>query len=39
LDTSELGHSLAGIIPGYALYRGMGVIEGEASGGQPYLTW
>ena len=39
LDTTELGHSLCGVVPGYAIYRGMGVIEGEAKGGQPYLTW
>ena len=39
LDATELGHSLCGVIPGYAIYRGMGVIEGEAKGGQPYLTW
>jgi len=39
LDATELGHSLCGIVPGYAVYRGMGVIEGEAKGGQPYLTW
>ena len=39
LDATELGHSICGVIPGYAIYRGMGVIEGEAKGGQPYLTW
>jgi ABC-type multidrug transport system ATPase subunit len=39
LDATELGHSVCGLIPGYAVYRGMGVIEGEAKGGQPYLTW
>ena len=39
LDTTEVGHSICGIVPGYAIYRGMGVIEGEAKGGRPYLTW
>ena len=28
LDASELGHTLCGLIPGYAIYRGFGVIEG-----------
>ena len=39
LDASELGHTLSGLVPGYAIYRGFAVIEGEAKGGRPYDTW
>jgi ABC-type multidrug transport system ATPase subunit len=39
LDATELGHTICGIIPGYAVYRGMGVIESEAKAGNPYLTF
>ena len=38
LDTTELGHSLCGIVPGYAIYRGFGIIEAEAKAGQPYAV-
>ena len=38
-DATKWGHFACSIVPGYAAYRGFGVIEGEASGGQPYRTW
>ncbi len=39
LDATEVGHALCGIVPGYAIYRGFSVLEGEAKGGRPYETW
>merc|ERR1711871_810888 len=38
VDGSELAHTLLGLIPGYALFRGLSVIEAEAEIGRPYLT-
>ena len=37
-DANETVHTLLGLIPGYAIFRGLAVLESEAAEGTPYLT-
>ena len=37
-DANETVHSLLGLIPGYAIFRGLAVLESEAAEGTPYLS-
>ena len=37
-DANETVHSFLGLIPGYAIFRGLAVLEAEAAEGKPYLT-
>ena len=37
-DANETVHSFLGLIPGYAVFRGLAVLEAEAAEGKPYLT-
>ena len=38
VDASELAHTLLGVIPGYAFFRGLSVLESDAAEGKPYVT-
>ena len=38
VDASELAHTLLGLVPGYAFFRGLSVLEADAAAGKPYLT-
>jgi len=37
-DANETVHSCLGLIPGYAIFRGLAVLEAEAAEGKPYTT-